>query len=148
MGWTVLIYFFLEVYTTIEIGGAIGGLATILIMIFTALFGIWILKSYKSILSESLFGLMQGTKTVRSLIAGNLLALLGAILLIIPGFLSDFMGLLMQMGFISTFFVNRLNIKPNKENQYYNTQNSYQTQKGDDDVIDVEIIEHTSTINK
>lgn len=149
MGWILFIFFFLEVLVTIQIGGAIGGMATFLVIVLTALVGLFILKSFKTILGESLVGVMRGTKDMQTLMASNMLTLIGAIFLIIPGFLSDMLGLLMQLGFVTTFLTNRFGITQSKANEYYHSTNNSKTHnQGEDNVIDVEIIEPTSTINK
>jgi 2-isopropylmalate synthase/UPF0716 protein FxsA len=73
----------------------------------------------------------------------NISMALGSILLIIPGFFTDIIGILLQFEFVGVFIANKF-IK--KETTYNNDE--FNTQKGDDDVIDVEIIEHTHTIDK
>lgn len=152
MPWIFLFYFFLEVVVTIQIGGAIGGLATFGLIVLSAVVGFWILRNFKSILGESLVGVMQGSKDMKSLMRSNLLTLVGAILLIIPGFLSDMIGLAMQLGFVTTFLTNRFGGTPSNPNAYYDmpnkNENSHTQNKGNEDVIDVEIIEPSGRINK
>jgi len=67
----------------------------------------------------------------------NLSALIGAILLIIPGFLTDIIGILLYFGVFTNLIVNRLS-KRERNNSNIRTN---QFQEGECDVIDVEIIE-------
>ena len=71
----------------------------------------------------------------------NLFTLFGAILLIIPGFMTDIIGILMQFSVFTTMLVNKYNVRNKKSNM---TNSSYnQTQENyikESDVIDVEII--------
>lgn len=132
-----LIYFFLEVIVTITLGGAIGGLNTFFEIVMSAIVGTVIIMNFRKIVMQSLASVMSGHMNSEELVQGNLLTLLGAIFLIIPGFLSDIIGLLLQLGFVKTL-LQKL-IKPKQTHQSY-------TNKGDDDVIDVEIIESTTTL--
>ncbi len=88
-----------EIYLMIEIGGAIGALNTIFLIFFTAITGIY-------------FAQLEGLSTIRSafdqikkdeipvyeIISGAALAF-AALLLIIPGFLTDIIGFLLIIPF-------------------------------------------------
>ncbi len=69
----------------------------------------------------------------------NLFTIIGAILLIIPGFLTDIIGALMQFSVFTSMLVNRYNVKSGNYKQDNNRENINNTKK-DSDVIDVEII--------
>ena len=71
----------------------------------------------------------------------NLFTLIGAILLIVPGFLTDILGALLQFSAITSMIVNRYNVKSNKCKPSFEDENN----QGDSDVIDVEIIEHNTS---
>ena len=61
----------------------------------------------------------------------SLFTLLGAILLIIPGFFSDILGILLQFNSIGIFFAKKiLGLKENKNRK-----------RSDDEAIDAEIID-------
>tara|TARA_Y100001936_G_C15683358_1_gene462236 strand:- start:188 stop:598 length:411 start_codon:yes stop_codon:yes gene_type:complete len=84
----------IEIYLFIKIGASIGALNTVLLIIVTAFIGIYYAKA------EGLNNLNQGLrKMVKNeipayeLISGALIGI-GAIFLIIPGFATDFFGLL------------------------------------------------------
>jgi len=130
-----LIYLFAEVTLTVEIASKIGGLATFLEIIGSAFLGIFILMNFRHALSENLEALRTRQIDVQGFSNRNMTGLLGALLLILPGFLSDIIGILLQFSFIGTLIINRFTRK-------------YQppTQPKDDHVIDAEIIEYTTTL--
>lgn len=130
-----LIYLFLEVILTIEIASRIGGLATFLEIVGSAMIGIFILMNFRHTLSENLSALQMRQIDMQGFSNRNLMGLFGAILLILPGFLSDIIGLLMQFSLFGSLIINRFSRK-------YHTP----TQPKDDHVIDAEIIEHTPTL--
>jgi 2-isopropylmalate synthase/UPF0716 protein FxsA len=70
----------------------------------------------------------------------NLFTIIGGILLIIPGFLTDILGFLLQFSAFTSMLVNRFGVIKKQQDK----QNFYEKQ-GDDDVIDVEIIEKLDT---
>ena len=127
-----LVYFFLEVVITVDIAGKIGGLATFFEIIITAFVGLFLLTNFRYTLAQSMNALMAGTITVDEFQKMNLMSLLGAILLIIPGFFSDIIGVLLQFGFFGTFVAKKiLHLKDKKRSQ-----------KGEyEDAIDVEVVD-------
>ena len=132
-----LIYLFFEVILTIEIASRIGGLATFLEILGSAFIGIFILMNFRHALSENLDALRTNQIDVQGFSNRNMMGLLGSILLILPGFLSDIIGILMQFSLFGTLIVNRFTRKYPSHTQ---------TTRKDDHVIDAEIIEHTPTL--
>ncbi len=128
-----LVYFFFEVVITVDIASRIGGLATFAEIIFSAFVGFFLLTNFRYTLAQSMTALMQGTITVDQFQKMNIMSLLGAILLIIPGFFSDIIGILLQFGFFGTFVAKKiLHLKEKKRRK----------DEGDyDDAIDVEVID-------
>jgi 2-isopropylmalate synthase/UPF0716 protein FxsA len=135
-----LIYLFLEVFLTIEIASKIGGLATFLEILGSGFLGIFILMNFRHALSENLDALRTRQIDMQGFSNRNIMGLLGAILLILPGFLSDLIGILMQFSLLGTLIINRFTRKYPIEN------NHTQTTRKDDYVIDAEIIEHTTSL--
>jgi 2-isopropylmalate synthase/UPF0716 protein FxsA len=127
-----------------SIAGNIGGFLTFLEIIFSAIFGMFLLKNLNIALVENMKALSQGKISQRDFSRMNISMALGAILLIIPGFFTDIIGILLQFEFVGVFIANKFI----KKETTYNSDDEFNTQKGDDDVIDVEIIEHTHTIDK
>ncbi|MDD5716706.1 MAG: FxsA family protein [Sulfuricurvum sp.] len=130
-----LVYLFLEVLVSIEIASQIGGLATFLEIIGSAFLGISILMNFRHTLAENVYALRMRHIDMEGFSNRNLMGLFGAILLILPGFLSDFIGIVLQFSLFSSLIINRFSRK-------YHTP----TQPKDDHVIDAEIIEHTTAL--
>ena len=92
-----LMYLFLETMISVWIAGSIGGLNTFLEIVFTALLGIYIIKSAKENLFSTLTELMFQQINSRQFINLNLYPLIGAVLLIVPGFFTDLIGIILQI---------------------------------------------------
>lgn len=136
-----LIYLFLEVIIFVNISSAIGGLATFFEILLSAFLGLIILINFKATLAENLRAVSYNCIDLRQFQSLNLFTILGAILLILPGFLTDIIGILLQFSVFTTMLVNRYNIKSNKCNTKYEKNNI----EKDIDVIDVEIISDNSS---
>jgi len=108
----------------------------------SALIGIVILSNFRATLSENIRAVSSRQIDMSEFQSLNLFTIAGAILLIIPGFLTDIIGILLQFGVFTKMIVNRTHVK-SQSNKSYPTQNTIQK---DSDVIDVEIIDtqHTS----
>ena len=139
-----IIYIFLEVLVSVNISSYLGGLITFLEIVVTAFIGISILLNFKDTLIENMTAVSYNCIDLEQFQRLNLFTLFGAILLILPGFLTDIFGLLMQFSALTSILVNRYNVKSGNSNTSYG---DYQNNiKKDSDVIDVEIISDNSTI--
>ena len=101
----------IEIYLMIKVGGIIGAFNTIFLIFFTAITGIF-------------FARLEGLNTIRSgfnqlikneipiyeIISGAALAF-AALLLIIPGFLTDVIGFLLIIPITRKFFINSISSK-------------------------------------
>jgi 2-isopropylmalate synthase/UPF0716 protein FxsA len=137
-----IIYLFLEVIISVNISSVIGGLATFAEIMFSAFIGISILINFRKTLVENMTAVSYNCIDLEQFQRLNLFTLFGAILLILPGFLTDILGVLLQFSVITSMIVNRYNVKSGNCNTSYNKQTNIQK---DADVIDVEIIEHSTT---
>ncbi len=126
-----LIYLFLEVVISVDIASKIGGVATFFELILSAALGFFLLANSKYTVFESMKSLMAGEITIEEFNKLNLFSMLGAILLILPGFFSDILGILLQFSFFGTLFAKKILHLKSK-----NSKSSF-----DEDVIDVEILE-------
>ncbi len=88
----------LEISLIIEVGSRIGGLKTTLTLVMAGVIGVWLGKrAGRTVLREMATALQRGeTPTVK--IVEGAMALVGAVLLVIPGYLSDVVGLLLLWG--------------------------------------------------
>jgi len=138
-----LLYLFLEVVVSVNISSSIGGLATFFEIIATAFIGLSILANFRNTMVENMMAVSYRQIDLAEFERLNLFTIIGAILLIIPGFLTDILGALLQFSAFTSMLVNRYGMKQKKD-MY--EENFYQENRGDDDVIDVEIIEKHDTI--
>lgn len=134
-----VIYLFLEVLVSTEISSYIGGLATFFEIIGSAMIGIAILMNFRTTFMQNLQAVSMQRIDLKEFQKLNLFTIIGAILLILPGFLTDIIGILLQFSVITSMFVNQYNVKSTN----YKTQDDFK--KKDDDVIDVEVISDTIT---
>ncbi|WAR44055.1 FxsA family protein [Methylomonas rapida] len=88
----VLIVPFVEIYLLMQVGGLIGTFPTILLVVFTAALGAWLLRR-QGFATWQRFqaSLAQGTIPAYEMIEGPIL-LMGGALLLTPGFFTDAMG--------------------------------------------------------
>ncbi|QOY55585.1 FxsA family protein [Candidatus Sulfurimonas marisnigri] len=136
-----VVYLFLEVLVSVNISSYIGGLATFLEIMLSAFFGISILINFRKTLTENMTAVSYSCIDLEQFQRLNLFTILGGILLIIPGFLTDIFGILLQFSAFTTMAVNRYNVKSGNCKTNFKTKNI----KKDIDVIDVEIISDNSS---
>ncbi|MDC0489022.1 FxsA family protein, partial [Pelagibacteraceae bacterium] len=112
----------LEIFLMIKIGGQLGALNTIALIFLTAIIGIYVarLQGIRT-LRSGMINLYQNKLPVFEILSGASIAI-AALLLIIPGFFSDFVGFLFLIPFtrkiVFTFFVkNRNKVDINNKNK-------------------------------
>ncbi len=139
-----LIYLFLEVVISVNIASALGGITTFFELILSALIGVAILFNFRNTLAENMKAVSYNCINLQQFQELNLFTLFGAVLLILPGFLTDMIGLLMQFSVFTTMLVNRLSSKyghcDTPAQQEHTKEHFHYHERKDDDVIDVEII--------
>lgn len=129
-----LIYLFLEVVISVNISSYIGGLATFFEIIFSALLGIGMLVNFRTTFVQNLTAVSYDCIDLEEFQRLNLFTIFGAILLILPGFLTDIIGILLQFSVFTSMIINYYNVKFGKCNIKKDIN------KRSDDVIDVEVI--------
>lgn len=129
------IYLFLEVLITYQIIDNIGVLGFVLEIILSALIGFFILMNYRFFLSEAMLRLRERQIGYEAFVGSNVFRILGAILLILPGGLTDILGILMQFSALGFLL-----FKPFMKEPLDSTHSTKTPQKGE--IIDVEIIEN------
>ncbi len=110
----------IEIYLMIKVGGVIGALNTILLIFFTAITGVYFAKiAGLNALKSGLGQLLKNEIPIYEIISGAALAF-AALLLIIPGFLTDIVGFLLIIPITRKFFIksisSKFNNKPNDKN--------------------------------
>jgi len=120
----------LEILLMIKIGQQIGAFNTILIIFVTAIVGIYHAKIQGiNTIKSGMTNLYQNKIPVYEIISGASIAV-AAILLILPGFISDTIGFLLIIPFTRKLIINFW-----FKNKYNNNKN------GNDEILDAEIIE-------
>jgi UPF0716 protein FxsA len=112
----------IEIYLFIKIGSQIGAFNTISLILITAMVGI-IYARYEGLntLKSGVTQLMKNEIPVYEMISGAALAF-GSILLILPGFATDFLGFLLIFPITRKMFIKKFsknyNKKSNEKNNY------------------------------
>ena len=89
----------LEIFFMIKIGSEIGALSTIALIFFTAIIGVFFARVQGiQTLKSGILNLYQNKIPIYELISGASIAF-AAVLLIIPGFLTDLMGFVLLIPF-------------------------------------------------
>ncbi|MFU8788799.1 MAG: FxsA family protein [Methylobacter sp.] len=88
----ILIIPFAEIYLLLQIGGIVGVFPTILLVVFTAVLGTWLLRQQGfATFQRFQASLAQGVIPAYEMIEGPII-LVGGVLLLTPGFITDMIG--------------------------------------------------------
>ena len=105
----------IEIYLMIKIGSVIGAFNTIFLIFFTAITGIYFAKlEGLSAIRSGVGQLVKNEIPIYEIISGAALAF-GALLLIIPGFLTDLIGFLLIVPMTRKIFIKIISSKFNKK---------------------------------
>jgi len=105
----------IEIYLMIKVGGMVGAFNTIFLIFFTAITGIYFARLEGLNAIRSGFNqLVKNEIPIYEIISGATLAL-AALLLIIPGFLTDLVGFLLIIPITRKFFIRSISSKYHKE---------------------------------
>ena len=101
----------IEIYLMIEVGGIIGAFYTIFLIFFTAVAGIFFarMEGFKA-LQSGFQQLIKNELPVYEIISGAALAF-AALLLIIPGFVTDAIGFLLIFPFTRKIIIKSVSLK-------------------------------------
>ena len=104
-----------EIYLMIKVGGMIGAFNTIFLILFTAITGVYFARLAGLNAIRSGFNqLIKNEIPIYEIISGAALAF-AALLLVIPGFLTDFIGLLLIIPITRKFFISAISTKFKKK---------------------------------
>ena len=94
----------LEIFLLIKIGGQVGALNTVALIFLTAIIGIYFAKLQGiQTLKSGMVNLYQNKMPVYEIMSGASIAI-AALLLIVPGFLTDLIGFLLLIPFTRKIF--------------------------------------------
>ena len=125
----------IEIYLMIKIGSIIGAFNTIFLIFFTAVTGIYFAKLEGLNAIRSGFSqLVKNEIPIYEIISGAALAF-AALLLIIPGFLTDFIGFLLILPVTRKIFIKIISSKFNKKktDENFIEGDFEETKQNDDD---------------
>ena len=104
----------IEIYLMIKVGGVIGALNTVFLIFFTAITGVYFaMIAGLSALKSGLNQLVKNEMPIYEIISGAALAF-AALLLLIPGFLTDIIGFLLIIPITRKIFIRSISSKFNK----------------------------------
>ena len=121
----------LEIFLLIKIGGQIGAISTVALIFFTAIIGVYFAKLQGiQTLKSGMVNLYQNKMPIYEMMSGASIAI-AALLLIIPGFFTDFIGFLLLVPFTRKIIFTLA----------FRNRKASETKKNDK-TIDGEIIDH------
>jgi len=131
----IIPYFFIELYVSLKTGENIGFLWSVTWIMGSFMLGMALLQKSQQTMMGNMNAMRQGKIDMRKFQNAGMSYFVGAILLMIPGVFSDFLGL---VALVYTFYLQFIaKITPEQTKNNFNPQ-------GDDNVIDVEIIDEHS----
>ena len=130
-------YLFIEVMVSVQIAEVFGGLGVFAEIMFSGFVGIMLLLNIKTTMIESLKAMSNNCISMKEFQELNIFAFLGSVFLILPGILSDAIGILMQFSVFTSLVVSKINKQSGE---------CHVKSQGEDNVIDVEIISNNSKL--
>ena len=122
----------IEIYIMIKVGGVIGPLNTVLLIFFTAIAGVYFAKMQGLNTIKSGFNqLVKNEVPIYEIISGAALAF-AALLLIIPGFLTDIVGFLLIIPITRKFFIRSISLKFNRKKNEDIIEGSFEESEKDE----------------
>ena len=125
----------IEIYLFIKIGSQIGAFNTISLILITAVLGV-IYARYEGFntLKSGIRQLMNNEVPIYEIISGAALTF-AALLLILPGFATDFIGILLIVPFTRKLILSKFVTKKNKNNEFKKNyiEGDYEDISEDDD---------------
>lgn len=118
---------FVEIYTLITVGNYIGAFNTILLIILTGIIGVYLLRNQGIRSLINLRSNPKGFDPTADNILKTLFTPIGGFLMLIPGFVTDFLGLMILLPLTRIFLIglmfsyigslnkNPMNKKPNED---------------------------------
>ena len=128
----------IEIYLMIKVGGAIGAFNTIFLILFTAITGVYYARlEGLSAIRSGFNQLVKNEIPLYEIISGAALVF-AALLLIIPGFLTDLIGFLLIIPVTRKFFIKIISSKFNNKKVHNKDiiDGSFEDEKQNDDEKD------------
>lgn len=132
----LLVWPLAEIWLMIQVGQQAGAFSTVLLIVATAALGLLLVqlewRRLQLVIREKM---QQGEAPIGAILETAAVGLAG-ILLFIPGFISDFLGLLLLLPFTRKLLISPLKTKRQgttyqQQSSVYEQQNTYQAKKND-----------------
>ncbi len=130
----VIPFFLIELYLSLKTGETIGFFWSVVWIMLSFMVGMMLLQKSQHTMMGNMQSVKLGKLDMRKFQNASMSYFVGSILLIIPGVFSDFLGVIALFYTVYLQFIAK--ITPEKPTQF--------TKQGDDNVIDVEIIDEHS----
>lgn len=138
----LLFFLIFELFLSLEVGSQIGFLWSVIWIVGSFMLGMGLIQNAHTTMQSNMQSLKEGKLNMKSFHDSATSYFFGALLLMIPGVFSDILGLI---ALLYTFYLQLGGTIPrSKYKTNINNLNNYKNTQGDDDVIDVEIIESSS----
>jgi UPF0716 family protein affecting phage T7 exclusion len=137
----IIPFLLLELFLSLKVGESIGFGWSVVWIVSSFLIGMGLIQNGATTMQKSMAGLSSGKLDIKSFHDSATSYFLGAILLIIPGVFTDILGVI---ALLYTFYLQLGGTIPNSKHK---TNINNMNKQGDDDVIDVEIIESSRSNN-
>jgi len=124
----------IELYLSLKTGESIGFLWSVIWIILSFALGMMLLQKSSQTMMGNMQSMRQGKLDMRRFQNASMSYFVGAILLIIPGVFSDFLGVIALFYTLYLQFIAKITPE----------QTTHFTKQGDDNVIDVEVIDEHS----
>ena len=123
----------IEIFLFVEIGSILGSVGTIIFTVLTAMIGLYLLRNgafneFSSIQSKDLQGFSVGDNIISALSST-----ISGILLIIPGFFTDFTGLILFIKPVRNWIISNILPINNPQKGNHRRRNVIDIDKVDDD---------------
>ncbi len=139
VGTAILLLPVAELAALIVVGRALGFLWTVLLFVLLSLFGVRLFRLRVAAIAATTVGAVTADAEVPREIASGVLALLGAALVVLPGFITGVVGLLLQFAVIRALLTSRVTAP------FTTVVGSVGTRfAGRGDVIDVDVVDSGS----
>jgi len=123
----------IEIVLFVEVGSIIGSFNTISIIILSAFLGIYLIKAHApTYLAEIQNKLIRGIRPDKEIFSGIITFISGALFLI-PGFLTDFIALLLLFSPIKNILIQRYSFNPTHTRKQQNRKSVIDVEHREDD---------------
>ena len=127
-------FFLIELYLSLKTGESIGFFWSVVWIMATGIVGVILLQNSPHAIMGQMQSVQRGKLDLKKFQDASMSYFIGSIMLIIPGVFSDMIGLAALAYTVYLHFVAKITPE----------QTNFQHNKGDDNVIDVEIIDEHS----